>query len=130
MLKDIILAEDDEDDQLLFIDALSDIGENIPVAVASNGDELMTLLNSRDLPPEMIFLDLNMPVKNGFQCLREIYENKKYNSCKIIILTTSQNPADISLAYSLGATLFVTKPVDFSVLQSTKVLSVPMIQAL
>ena len=57
--------------------------------------------------------------KNGFQCLREIAADSKFRSCKVVVLTTSQNPADISLAYSLGATLFVTKPIDFLELQST-----------
>jgi len=119
MFKDIILAEDDEDDRLLFLDAMGDIANDVPVQVAVNGDELMQMLKARVHSPEMIFLDLNMPVKDGFQCLEEIKADDKLKHTTVVILTTSRNPADISRAYTLGATLFVTKPVDFSALQST-----------
>jgi len=119
MFKDIILAEDDEDDRLLFLDAMGDIANDVPVQVAVNGDELMQMLKARVHSPEMIFLDLNMPVKDGFQCLEEIKADDKLKDTTVVILTTSRNPADISRAYTLGATLFVTKPVDFSALQST-----------
>lgn len=119
MFKDIILAEDDEDDRLLFMDAMSDISADIPVQVAINGEELMGMLKARETSPEMIFLDLNMPVKNGFQCLEEIKADDKLKDCTVVILTTSRNPADVNRAYNLGATLFVTKPVDFRALQST-----------
>ena len=110
----VLLAEDDEDDILLFKTVLSELNHNIPVTVATNGILLMAFLKQASTLPEMIFLDLNMPHKNGFECLSEIKSNEKLNSIKIVILSTSSQRQQIENAYKGGADLCLTKPVSYT----------------
>jgi CheY-like chemotaxis protein len=119
MWKDILLAEDDEDDRMLLTEALNNVNKGLKVEFAPDGQKLMALLQSRKTLPDVIFLDLNMPFKNGFQCLREIKGNEKLKKCPVIVMTTSQNLDDINLAYELGAALFLIKPSDFTILKIT-----------
>ena len=83
--KNVLLAEDDEDDVHLFKTVLAELNQDILVTVAADGILLMAFLNQAITLPEMIFLDLNMPFKNGFECLREIRGNEKWNSIKIFV---------------------------------------------
>lgn len=120
MRKNIILAEDDEDDQMFFRDALLEISSEIDLHINDNGEELMSALTKEcSLIPDIIFLDLNMPIKDGFTCLQEIRVNDKFKNCPVIILTTSNNPEHIELAYQFGANLFVSKPNNFYDLKTT-----------
>jgi CheY-like chemotaxis protein len=120
MRKNIILAEDDEDDQMFFRDALQEISSEIDLQINDNGEELMSALTKEcSLIPDIIFLDLNMPIKDGFTCLQEIRFNDKFKNCPVIILTTSNNPEHIELAYQFGANLFVSKPNNFYDLKIT-----------
>lgn len=120
MRKNIILAEDDEDDQMFFRDALQEISSEINLHINDNGEELMSALTKEcSLIPDIIFLDLNMPIKDGFTCLQEIRVNDKFKNCPVIILTTSNNPEHIELAYQFGANLFVSKPNNFYDLKTT-----------
>lgn len=113
-IKNILLAEDDEEDVLLFNTVLSELNQRIIVTVAADGVLLMALLKQATPLPEMIFLDLNMPRKNGFECLREIKANEKWNSIKIVILSTSSQPQQIENAYKGGADLYLAKPVSYT----------------
>ena len=73
----IFLADDDEDDRMFFSDALSEIDNSIVLTEAENGKELMEILHQPPNPmPEVVFLDINMPIQNGFQCLEEIRKDK------------------------------------------------------
>lgn len=120
MRKNIILAEDDEDDQMFFRDALQEISNEINLHINDNGEELMSALTKEcSLIPDIIFLDLNMPIKDGFTCLQEIRVNDKFKNCPVIILTTSNNPEHMELAYQFGANLFVSKPNNFYDLKTT-----------
>ena len=114
LIKNVMLAEDDEEDVLLFNTVLSELDKDIIVKVATNGNFLMTFLNQAFPLPEMIFLDLNMPHKNGFECLTEIRGNEKWNSIKIVILSTSSQPQQIEAAYKGGADLYLAKPVSYT----------------
>lgn len=113
-IKNVILAEDDEEDVLLFETVLSELNQDIKVVVATDGIELMKILKQVVTLPEMIFLDLNMPHKNGFECLSEIKSNEKWNSIKIVILSTSSQPQQIETAYKGGADLYFAKPVSYT----------------
>lgn len=113
--KVIFIADDDEDDRLLFLDALEDL--NLPAAVkaACDGQELLhTLEKTADRLPDMIFLDINMPIKNGFDCLAEIRSREDaLKEVKIIMLSTSKNQDNIELCYKLGADFYAVKPSSF-----------------
>ncbi len=113
-IKNVILAEDDEEDVHLFNTILSELNQDILVTVAADGILLMTFLKQAITLPEMIFLDLNMPHKNGFECLSEIKSNERWNSIKIVILSTSSQPQQIENAYKGGADLYLAKPVSYT----------------
>lgn len=88
----ILLVDDDPDDQLIFKDALGELGEDVGCATASNGREALAYLQKMP-PPEVIFLDLNMPVMNGFDFLMHIKDNPLLRKIPIVIYTTSDHPA-------------------------------------
>ncbi|UUW08290.1 response regulator [Flavobacterium plurextorum] len=119
-LKNIFLADDDEDDRMLFIDAVSDLKLPALVNTAADGSELLDkLLQNPDKQPEIIFLDINMPGKNGFECLREIRSTSgQLKKVRIIMLSTSRSPENIELSYELGADLYAVKPSTFQGLKN------------
>lgn len=110
----LFLAEDDTEDIELFTDIISEISPGIEIAVAKNGLELMNLLESEIQYPDFIFLDLNMPIKTGFECLKEIKSREKWNAIKIVILSTSSHRDQINEVYKMGAQLYLQKPNSYS----------------
>ena len=114
----IVLADDDDEDALNFRDALKHIAVKAQLTVVRNGDELMRLLRETPILPRTIFLDLNMPRKNGFECLREIRANKRYHDINVIIFSTSQQEDVTDSLYYNGAQYYIRKPADFHELTS------------
>lgn len=111
----VLLVEDDEDDCCLFEDAFKELELSLELKTAHNGTELFQLLEkSVNRLPQLIFLDINMPLKNGLECLREIKQNNSYNHIPIIIYSTSYQTNDINYAYQEGAYYYVHKPNSFS----------------
>ncbi len=109
----VLLADDDDDDKLLFVDVLKELGIGAKLSSANNGEVLMrTLANGQ--PPDLLFLDLNMPLKNGFECLAEIRSDKRLDNMPVIIFSTSAQPSAIDEVYAGGAQLYVRKPNDFT----------------
>ena len=85
----ILLADDDSDDCLFFKDVLDELNLPTLLTTVHNGEQLMeVLLKSTELP-DILFLDLNMPRKNGFECLSAIKQTKKLNQVPVIIFSTS-----------------------------------------
>lgn len=118
----IILADDDEDDRLFFTDAFSELKMSTKVQTYKDGVELMNYLNSDEaLLPEILFLDLNMPKKNGMECLEEIKANSKFENIAVAIYSTSSTEEHIEETFVKGANIYIKKPSDFSTLK--KVLS-------
>ena len=118
----IILADDDEDDRLFFTDAFSELKINTKVQTYNDGVELMNYLNSDEaVLPQVLFLDLNMPKKNGIECLHEIKSNKKFDDIAIAIYSTSSSEEYIEETFVSGANIYIKKPNDFDTLK--KVLS-------
>ena len=86
----ILLAEDDLDDRIFFEKVLSQIPISINHTFVKNGEQLMKYLHSAQCPlPDVIFLDLSMPLKTGFECLAEIKDNDKLKALNVVMLTTS-----------------------------------------
>jgi CheY-like chemotaxis protein len=118
----IALADDDEDDRLFFTDAFEELKINTNVTTCNDGVELMEyLLNPDTIMPNILFLDLNMPRKNGFECLLDIRKEKKFNDIAIAIYSTSSSEEDIENTFVHGANIYIKKPSDFNTLK--KVLS-------
>jgi CheY-like chemotaxis protein len=114
----ILLADDDMDDCLLFQDALSEL--SIPTTLRSvrDGDELLIHINQEQKRlPDVLFLDLNMPRKNGFECLAAIKNNENLRQLPVIIFSTSINEEIVRLVYKSGAAYFIRKPNEFSKLK-------------
>ncbi|HKR06154.1 MAG TPA: response regulator [Bacteroidia bacterium] len=114
----ILLAEDDEDDGMLFNDAFKESGLNLQLVILNDGMELMDyLFMVKDQLPKLIFLDLNMPVKNGFECLRDLKNNKKLSHIPVIVYTTSNSNEDYEKCRQLKAHVYITKPDSFTKLK-------------
>jgi CheY-like chemotaxis protein len=114
----ILLADDDESDRIIFTEAFSELKFASIIHTVKNGIELMEWLNMKNiLLPHLLFLDLNMPRKNGLQCLKEIRSNKMLKDISIAIYSTSDNEKDIEEAYLNGANVYITKPNDFNMLK-------------
>jgi two-component system, response regulator len=116
----LLLADDDPDDRLLVKDALDECRWRGDLRCVENGEELLDYLRHRgayqgaDPPrPGLILLDLNMPRKDGRQALREIKADPVLRRIPVVILTTSRADTDIGNLYDLGASSFISKPVQF-----------------
>lgn len=114
MNKKIFLAEDDIEDIEIFTDIISEISSGINISVAKNGLELMSLLECETQHPDFIFLDLNMPIKTGFECMNEIRGSEKWKGVKIVILSTSSYREQTKDVYKMGADLYLQKPNSYS----------------
>jgi CheY-like chemotaxis protein len=118
----ICLADDDEDDRLFFTDAFDELKINTKVSTFNDGVELMDYLNHEDsILPNVLFLDLNMPKKNGVECLLEIKKNEKLSDIAIAIYSTSSSEEHIEETFINGANIYIKKPNDFEDLK--KILS-------
>jgi CheY-like chemotaxis protein len=110
----ILLADDDKDDNILFQEVLEEIPLPTQLATVNNGEELMQLLNNKEQLPDIIFLDLNMPRKNGFECLSEIKRTERLKHIPVIIFSTSYEPETLNLLYKNMAQYYIRKPNDFT----------------
>jgi CheY-like chemotaxis protein len=114
----VLLADDDEDDRRFFDEAVTEAVANVRVATVPDGERLIdTLLGAEELP-HVVFLDLNMPLKNGWECLREIRMHPKLQHLPVVIYSTSSNREHIEETYHGGASLYVRKPDSFSDLKT------------
>ncbi len=113
----IFLIDDDEDDQLLFKQAIESINPMLQYDTATNGKIALDKLKSSPSLPDIIFLDLNMPVMNGLEFLIQIKKENALSKIPVGIFTTSDVLRDKELTKEFGAQFFLTKPNDFQVLR-------------
>ncbi|MEP2059825.1 MAG: response regulator [Maribacter litoralis] len=109
-------ADDDEDDRMFFSDAMNEIFPGINMKLFHNGEVLVTYLLStitNGIVPKIIFLDLNMPIMNGFECLSVLKKNTLLSKIPVVIYSTSSSERDRSKILEMGATRFVTKEMSF-----------------
>lgn len=120
-LVSILIADDDRDDCQIIKEALEESRLLNNLNFVSDGEELMDYLkhkgkyeDQKKYPtPGIIFLDLNMPKKDGREALKEIKSNPILRQIPVIVLTTSKAEEDIFRTYNLGVNSFITKPVAF-----------------
>lgn len=113
----ILLADDDEDDRLIFTDAINEVKVKTKLTVVNDGVQLMEYLNNPDGElPHIVFLDLNMPRKGGIECLREIRNDINLKDLSIAIYSTSASEEDIEDTFIKGANVYIKKPNDFNTL--------------
>ena len=114
----ILLADDDKDDCLFFKEALEELQLQTKLTIVYDGGQLMQLLtkNSGELF-HVLFLDLNMPRKNGFACLEEIKSSERLKALPVIIFSTSYDENIANQLFKNGAQHYICKPADFSQLK-------------
>ena len=116
----IYLADDDADDRELFKEALSEIETDVFIADFDNGVSLIDhLLNPQNRLPDVIYLDLNMPLMNGEECLDDIKNEQKLSKIPIIIYSTYVDEDTSDRLKNKGANGFLTKPSSFSELKNS-----------
>ncbi|MDZ4808067.1 MAG: response regulator [Bacteroidota bacterium] len=111
----VLLADDDDDDCLFFKKALAGSSISTHLTTVSDGEHLMRLLkNETHELPDVLFLDLNMPRKNGFECLSEIKLDDRLKLLAVIVFSTSFEQEVVNLLYQNGAQYFLRKPSEIS----------------
>lgn len=105
----VLLAEDDDDDFFIFSLAVKELSVRVMLTRAENGDILMKLLDEAP-HPDLLFLDLLMPCKDGRTCIKEIRANAKYDTLPIIVYSSMRDMNNIEFCYREGGNLYVFKP--------------------
>ncbi|MDZ7846658.1 MAG: response regulator [Owenweeksia sp.] len=115
----ILLVEDNEGDIVLTTEALEESRIINTVSVARDGREALDYIFGRGKfaeaqRPDLILLDINLPLKNGHEILQEVKSDDKVKRIPVIMLTTSSSERDISLSYQYHANCYISKPVEIN----------------
>lgn len=122
----ILLADDDLDDCFLFKEALDEFHISVCFTIVNDGEQLMKHLQKKSTHPDVLFIDMNMPRKNGFECLEEIKRTEKLKSIPVIIFSTYYDRDIVNMLYQKGAQYYIQKPRDFGKLKKAIHLSLSM----
>ena len=118
-VKYLVLADDDSDDCLLFREALDELNLGSILQVVNDGEQLMVSLNNIKELPDILFLDLNMPRKNGVECLSEIKTSERLKQLPVVVISTSIQASEVERLYDLGAQFYIRKPNQYDELKSS-----------
>lgn len=115
---EILLAEDNEDDVFLMSEVFRRIGLPANLRNVENGEECLAYLRKEGCyagvpTPDLLFLDLNMPIMDGRQVLGALVADPRLRRLPVVILTTSANERDIQEMYDLRCSSYIVKPIDF-----------------
>lgn len=108
------LIEDDVDDQEIFLSVMELVAPSARCITATNGEEAIEKLIAKEVQPDVIFVDINMPKMNGKQFLAECTQLESCKKIPIIVLTTTSDRKSMDETMKLGATDYITKPNNFS----------------
>ena len=104
----IMMVDDDQDDALLFTYAMETLTTPYRFSIRHDGINLLNVIATER--PNIVFLDLNMPTKNGYECLREIRSNANFDNIPVVIYSTSASRNEIDKCFKQGADKYVIKP--------------------
>jgi CheY-like chemotaxis protein len=116
----ILLADDDLDDCNFFKQALEELSPSAQLTTVHDGEELMNYLSEnspRNEGTDVLFLDINMPRKNGLECLSEIKRNAKLKDIPVVMFSTSNSWDTINMLFKSGSHVYIHKPSDFAQLK-------------
>ena len=111
-IKNILLIDDDIDDCTIFESALKEISSIIKFASLNACKDILLYLD--DCSTDLIFLDINLPKVDGFNCLKELQNSAKHCRIPIVMYSSSNNPKEINAAYGFGASLYFKKPTGYN----------------
>lgn len=106
----ILNVDDDQEDREFFCDALREIDPAISCLIAASGMEALALLKNQTILPDYIFLDINMPLMDGKQCLKALKSIPEFQQIPVIMYSTTTDTREIKECYKLGAEDFLIKP--------------------
>jgi CheY-like chemotaxis protein len=109
----ILFIEDDEIEAMKFHRTASKLPLSHNIIQAKNGEEALDILKTSQKPPDLILLDLNMPRMNGIEFLRILKEDAELRYLPTVVLTTSQNRADLLECYRIGIAGYIIKPLKY-----------------
>ena len=116
----LLLVDDDKDDCIFFKEALESLPVSASLITVNNSEQLMQLLSEKIVKPapnSLLFLDLNMPKKNGFEILSELKLDNHLKNLPVIIFSTYFEEDEVNLLYKNGAQYYIRKPTEFSQLK-------------
>jgi len=117
VIKKFLLVDDDQDDTELFLEALRNIDQSIELYSAPNGKEVLKILSQRQVDPEIIFLDINMPIMDGWDCLVNLKKNDQLKHIPVVMYSTSSTSLSGQKAIQAGALGFLEKPSSYLLLK-------------
>lgn len=115
----IFYTDDDAEDLEFFTEVTSQIGDHLNIVTQNNGKKLLQDLENPPPNPHIVFLDLNMPGFSGFDVLQQLRSSDSFKKLPIVIFSTSSDEQTIAKSLALGASYYVPKPTDFSLLKKT-----------
>lgn len=115
----IFYADDDEDDRELFADALEEVDPDVKLVLARSGFEMIELLENQNEIPDYIFLDINMPIMSGKECLMKLKRVDRLKSVPVIMYTTTSNKEEFKNLVLLGAADCMVKGLSFSAIKES-----------
>lgn len=116
----ILLADDDQDDCIFFESALKELLPTSHLTIVNDGEKLMNYLSENETnagSTDVLFLDINMPRKNGLECLAEMKQNAKLKNIPVVMFSTSNSWDTINMLFKSGANVYIHKPSDFAQLK-------------
>lgn len=117
-MKRVVLVDDDRDDAELFHEALEEVDNSLLFQHFENAQAaLAEWSKAKELLPDVIFLDLNLPQTSGWEILKHIRQTNQLASIPVVMYTTSSQKKEAEVAHDLGANFFITKPTDYNELK-------------
>lgn len=112
-----LLVDDDPEDREVFAEAMTSVKEEAELLTAENGQEALKILQNGLYEPDLILLDLNMPLMSGKEFLAVVKKHEYFRHIPVFIFTTSSLSHDVEETLSKGAVCFITKPATFEKLE-------------
>ena len=114
----VLLADDDQDDREIFFEALASLDSDVLYEGVEDGQEAINALANHTSLPNIIFLDINMPIMDGWDVLKKLKSESPYVDIPVIVYSTSSGQKEKKLAFDLGALCFITKPESMILIKS------------
>lgn len=113
--RNFLVVDDDLEDTELFAEAVGAVDASVSCLNAVHGRDALDKLSGHEIQrPDIIFLDINMPIMNGWQLLTKLKENEELKKIPVIMYSTSSKKSDVKDALSSGALCFFTKPSNYN----------------